>query len=1129
MSVKDIILGIDLGTTFSVIAKLEGGEPSVIPNREGKNKTPSVVAFKSRDEILVGEIAKRQSATNPKNTIFSVKRLIGKKYKEIEKEKNLFPYKIIPSPTGEILIETDYGRYTPEEISSFILKKLKEDAEIFLGTQVKKVVITVPAYFNNNQREKTKIAAELAGLEVVRLLNEPTAASLAYGKGSEKEEIIAVYDFGGGTFDITFLRVSDEICEVISTAGDTYLGGDDIDNAIVNLIIEDFKKQHDFDLSRDPVSIVRLKEAAEEAKCELSQMHETEINVPFIAAKNGQPLHLTYHLTREKLNELIEPFVNRTIQICKKALKDGNIKINQISKIVLAGGSTRIPLVVEKIKQNFNCPIFRGINPDEVVAYGAAMQGGIIDGSLTEVLLIDVTPISLGVETANDRFSVIIEKNATIPTTRSKIFTTTKNNQAIVPIHILQGESPKASENISLGYYYLTGIPPAKKGTPRIEVRFSINADGILEVLAVEKKSQKTLKVTLSPTLEDFLEYKKKATQISKREEEKKKEKEKEEKIVKSKTKSKKETTHQKTEDKVKEEKESLIQKEKSEYTTVEKALQALNNKEASIENTEIKSLYDRAIERLEDKGKKEGEVKLSDEKKLVQLYIAVGEFGKARNLLIDILTKDQKSISFVREKYDEIENKATSLPSEFFIEKAIICKTSGDIDEAIKYMEKAFSMTKEESIVDEIIDIYKEKLSLQPEDSYSALRLGELYALKKQYNKAIKYLQKAVLNPEYKQEAAKLLGISLFKKKLYYLALQQFKKCDTKDEEVKEYLYKLMEKFEKEKQYGNAIYAAEEIIAVDITYKNIMQKYAELKRLYDRFMIKQNSKIGAFEKEINIKSKEDRKKQRYINLEEINRGSMGVIYKAYDTELEEEVVLKIISEVFSEDPNAIRRFKREAKAARKLSHPNIVRIFDIGEINGKKFISMEYLKGKDLKRIIRTYGRLDEKRMIYIIKQLCFALDYAHKKGVIHRDIKPANIIITEDDIVKVSDFGIAKILKEATEVTKIGEIVGTPLYMAPEQIKGEKIDARADIYALGVLMYEMITGKPPFIEGDIAYHHLNTPPKPPKYCHPKLQRIILKCLKKDPQERYSSVKELLDDIVKYEKEVLQKNEKKT
>lgn len=490
------VIGIDLGTTNSCVAVMESGKPVVITNSEGNRTTPSIVAFTSKGEVLVGQPAKNQMVTNPENTIFSIKRFMGNTYSEVSEERSRMPYTVIDE-SGKVKIKTLDGNFTPQEISARILQKMKQTAEEYLGETVTDAIVTVPAYFNDSQRQATKDAGRIAGLNVLRIINEPTAAALAYGLEKKKDEKIAVYDLGGGTFDISILELGDGVFEVKSTNGDTHLGGDDFDHAVIDWLVSEFKKEQGIDLSKDKMALQRLKEAAEKAKKELSSSLQTDINLPFITADSSGPKHLNISLTRAKFEDLIRSLVEKTRIPCEKALKDAGISINEINEVILVGGSTRIPLVQETVKDIFKKEPNKSVNPDEAVAIGAAVQGGIIGGDVKDVLLLDVTPLSLGIETEGNIMTVLIERNTTIPTRKSQVFSTASDNQTAVTINVLQGERKMAYDNRQLGRFDLIGIPSAPRGVPQIEVSFDIDANGIVHVSAKDLGTGKEQKIRI--------------------------------------------------------------------------------------------------------------------------------------------------------------------------------------------------------------------------------------------------------------------------------------------------------------------------------------------------------------------------------------------------------------------------------------------------------------------------------------------------------------------------------------------------------------------------------------------------------------------------------------------------------
>jgi len=1242
----EIIVGIDLGTTNSVIAVLSesSGEPITIPNAEGSTKTPSIVAFTEDGEVLVGEIARRQIATNPTCTVTGVKRLMGKYYSDIEESDEHFPFEIT-SDEDQILINIRGIGYTPQQISALILKKLKDSAEAYLGRPVSKAVITVPANFDDLQREATIEAGRLAGLDVVRLINEPTAAAMAYGLGRGQEEIIAVYDFGGGTFDISILEVSRNAFEVLTTGGDSHLGGDDIDNLMVELLAAEFEKQHGVNLLSDPLTYRRLKDAAEKAKCDLSAAEHTLINIPFVAYKGQVPLHLERRFSRAEFEKLVEPIVARTIACCRETLKDAGLKKDDIDKVILVGGSSRIPFVQDAVAEFFDIEPFKGVNPDEVVALGAATQGGVMSGHLEEVVLLDVTPHSLGIEVKNNKVSRIVEKNSTIPIKAAKTFTTTEDNQEFVHIHVLQGEEPEANRNRSLGRFTLSGIEPAPAGVPRIRVTFFINADGVVEVSATDLQSgrEKTLTVAHSfLTDEQYRAARRAAAREARRRHrraaatrrrpteilqgkvlapEKAAPKPSGEKgetpvpvqdtgfrevedtarveervaspaaavegphgarVAQSVMKPPKLTAPPKSlesgtwtpsveaisrqadqmsdhpEGDTLAEEPIAVSKEKPEVappaeeqvaaTPGEPAKEAAPEaevaeapaKEAPITFSDLVAekwpeaprVVREAAEFLDTNPEGE-EASETFKKALGECEKVLGSnpeeiAPKALAAAIQIELRDPEAANLLVEQIAREQDRwAEDLSLQLYtrlIEKypqyvpalqarGRIYHKRGDLEHAVADLEAAVSReTSDQETLQLLEQIYNAVLEKSPSPTLE-FKLVKLYLKMSRLDNAISILQRLVNNPNYEQRALKILGLCFWQKNMYYLAWQKFKQLPVTDD-IKDILYRLACDMEAADQLTNAKYALERIMESDINYKDVE---ARLKRINHRLRVQQEelaqTKIPA--------SAEVLQDMRFVILDEINRGSMGVVYRARDKVLDEIVALKVLNDYLCADPQAVQRFKREARAAKRLSHPNIVRIHEFYESGGKKFISMEYIEGRDLKKILLEEGRLSVEKIKKYFIQMCRALQYAHELNIVHRDIKPANVMITNNDVVKITDFGIAKILKTEDATSSSSMILGTPLYMAPEQIEGGEVDGRCDIYSLGVMLYEAASGHPPFTDGNIEYHHVHTPVPPlPDDIPESLKTVIYKAVEKRPESRFQTPAELLEALEKVEEE---------
>ncbi|MCB2154526.1 molecular chaperone DnaK [bacterium] len=1229
MDSNNKIIGIDLGTTNSVAAIVLGNEPEVIPNSEGSNKTPSVVAFLESGDVVVGEIARRQAATNPLCTISSIKRLMGRSFEEVEESGELFPFQIV-SHDSELLIDINGMGYRPEQISALVLKKMKEGAEEYLGEEIVRAVITVPAYFDDLQRQATIQAAEMAGLEVLRLINEPTAAAMAYGIGrsEDNDEIVAVYDFGGGTFDISLLEINGKTFEVLTSTGDSRLGGDDLDNAIVSVIVEEFIDEHGVDLTRDPVTLRRLKEVAERAKCELSGTTQTTMALPFIAYRDSQPLHLERMITRDEFEDLIEDFVRSTIRCCKHALDEANLKKNQISKVILVGGTTRIPLVMDAVEEFFDQQAFRGVNPDEVVALGAATQAGVFEGKVQEVTLLDVTPHSLGIEVEGEKFSRIIEKNSTIPIKAAKTFTTTEENQEFVIIHVLQGESDDAVECRSLGKFMLTGIPPASAGVPRIRVTFFINADGVMEISAEDMKTGQAEAITIvhtnlteeergrrsrrrqrrsrrggrkaggtgtsakprrgridkrrrsgveeesrpspegaplpasasssgirpprEPDPEDTfappqqfavlgdtrpgerqgigvrahlsgdmnqsmspVDYSKAPPMYTHAQEspEMRQSSPSGEVPIPTAPDSSRASTHhvpreesstgnRRLDDTQLEAPPEQSFEDSMQIDIPEHVREAIGLAEDGVEDERAIHLYTQAIEALQ------GEPFTH-----IQTF-AITRARALLNLMHGQMEGTREALATCREKHTgkyrqdviDLHDRAVDRFGHVALlrDRGELHEQLGNLAKASADFEQAMRQAPSEGDVDVLRRLYNLRVE-QENDPQAKFKLVKLLLKNNVVDEAIEILQDLQHHKNYETRAMKILGLCHWQKNMHYMAWQNFKQLPV-DEDLRDILYRLAADLDASDQLQVAVAVLEHLNERTPGYRDVE---ARLRKLKYRLKLQQEEEDDS--RGLPVLSKDSR----FVILEEINRGSMGIIYKAKDKMLNEIVALKVLNDYLCSDPQAVERFKSEARAAKKLSHPYIVRIHDLFESDNKRFLSMEYIEGTDLKRILAERTSLTEEMILYYFLQICDALSYAHRLGIVHRDIKPANIMITNSNAVKITDFGIAKILR-GEESTKSGTaVIGTPLYMAPEQIIGEPVDQRTDIYSLGIMLYETLSGNPPFYLGNIEYHHIHTAPPPlSERISKHLRDTIMRMISKRPEDRFQSIEELLPEV---------------
>lgn len=1255
----DHIIGIDLGTTNSVVAMMEGTEARVISNTEGQPKTPSVIAVQENGDFLVGELARRQAATQPDRTISSAKRLLGRLYNEIDNSDEQYPFDLGEDGDGRVQIFVGDQPYSPEAFSAEILKKLKSAAEDVVGVPIYRAIVTVPAYFDDLQRQATMEAGRLAGLKIERLLNEPTAAAMAYGLGRESEpETVAIYDFGGGTFDFSVLDIEEHAYEVRSTTGDSRLGGDDLDNLLVDFIADQFLEETEVDLRDDSMALRRLKDAAEAAKCQLSTAMEAPISLPFVAQKDGNPVHLEMKLHRDDFEDLIEPFIERSLEACQRGLEDAGLTREQITRVILVGGSTRVPLVREMVEDFFEQEPFRGVNPDEVVAIGAAMQGAVLMGSLEEVVLLDVTPHSLGIELKGNRKSTIIDKNSTIPIKAFKTFTTTEKDQSFVNIHVLQGESDKANACRSLGRFSLTGIEPAPAGTPRIRVTFFINADGIVEISASNMASGEEQKLTISHAYLGAEERKvsssgtgtgtqkrrrrrkrrrspgstqerisqtdsgtgasksstserKKAAAIADVTEEDQHQSEAElsdtgnvirvspgddhshdaapvddtderpavapapeaqetprkeepatakEQAPEPKSESEPEQAKPTAKPAASEQKDAS---EEEDFDAIESVYEVMRkvsshppveetvayNRSTGKDNvdtsqtvaqtrgatqptllrpqTQPPRVLQPVIDMLCHGRNNEDAIRAyTDHQELItrfcldhpsdhplqllfaRFHLYLRQPEQARSCLVEIIDNSPESSNEVYEIYNRLCNDFPNYVAGRK-DRAKLAVSANELTTAIRDYE--FLSEREENdpdVLEQLCELYQQALHHGP-DCTMQFKLVKIYLKRRELDSAISQLQQLVLEPQYRDRANKVMGLCFWQKEMRYLAWQKFRTLPI-DDELKDVLYRLADDMEMHDELAHAKGVFERIYEVDINYADVGER---LKKLDYRLELEREERYASGPS-VSSGSMPSVIGQRFEVVEEINRGSMGIVYKARDRQLDEIVAIKVLNDFLCSDPKAVERFKQECRSSRKLTHQNIVRIHDMFDLDGKKIISMEFIEGEDMKTMLLRETRFAEKVLLNYLTQICEGLAFAHKLNVVHRDIKPANLMLDSNQMVKITDFGIAKLVDN--EQSKAGTVImGTPLYMSPEQIEGKKIDLRCDIYSLGITLYELVAGKPPFFEGNVEYQHLHNKPEPPKAdISEPFKALIMKCIEKNPSDRFASIEELIQAL---------------